>query len=300
MKKRWIFLVAVMMLFAFTAGAVAGSTSQVIQATLANDIKFMLNGKSWTPQIDGKNLSPIVYQGRTYLPARPLAEALGVKIGWDANTKTVIIGEAPAVVEQPKPEQPKPEQPKEEPKPEQPKEEPKPAAIASADDAAKAVVKAFGPVNAKISISGLVAGMVKVGAEATASIAADGKATANIKGDAGPLGKSDVNAALCPYSELIYGPEAEALKVVAGGSFADKGDVYVITVTGATPASLLNMLNKVNDKATWSDVKGTAEITIDKKTNRVTKIVIKNGTAKVKTMLGEKETTYEATFTYSY
>ncbi|SHG94795.1 Copper amine oxidase N-terminal domain-containing protein [Thermosyntropha lipolytica DSM 11003] len=296
MKKRWIVMVAIMMLLAFTAGAVAGSTSQVIQATLAHDFKFMLNGKAWTPQIDGKNLSPIVYEGRTYLPARPLAEALGVKIDWDKSTKTVIIGEAPVVVEEPKPE------PKPEPQPEQPKEEPKEEApaIASADDAAKAIVKAFAPVNAKISISGLVAGMVKVGAEATASIAADGKANANIKGDAGPLGQSDVNAPLCPYSELIYGPEGEALKVVAGAAFADKGDVYVITVTGNTPASLLNMLNKVNDKATWSEVKGTAEITVDKKTNRVTKIIIKNGTAKVKTMLGEKEATFEATFTYSY
>lgn len=296
MKKRLVFLIAVMMLFAFTAGAIAGSASQVIQANLANDFKFMINGKSWTPQIDGKNVAPIVYEGRTYLPARPLAEALGVKIGWDADTKTVIIGDAPVVVEEPKPE------PKPEPQPEQPKEEPKPEApaVASADDAAKAVVKAFAPVKANISISGLVAGMVKVGAEATASIAADGKAAANIKGDAGPLGKSDVNADLCPYSELIYGPEGEALKVVAGASFADKGDSYIVTITGNTPVSLLNLLNKVNDKAVWSEVKGTAEITVDKKTNRITKIVIKNGTAKVKTMLGEKEATYEATLTYSY
>ncbi|MBO8159312.1 copper amine oxidase N-terminal domain-containing protein [Thermosyntropha sp.] len=294
MKKKMVLLVAMMMLFAFTVGAVAGSTSQVIQATLANDIKFMLNGKAWTPQIDGNNVSPIIYNGRTYLPARPLAEALGVKIDWDNATRTVILGEAPAV---PQPE-PK-EEPKDEPKPETGTET-ETAAITNAEDTAKAIVKAFAPVSVKISISGKVAGMVPVGAEGNASIAADGKATANIKGDAGPLGKSDVNAALCPYSELIYGPEAAALEVVKGAVFEDKGDVYVITVTGDTPDSLLELLNKVNDKATWFDVEGTVLITVDKETNQVVDITIKDGTAKVNTPLGEKEATYEATFTYTY
>ena len=40
MKKRWIVLLATVMLFAFTAGVVAGPAVQTITASLANDFKF--------------------------------------------------------------------------------------------------------------------------------------------------------------------------------------------------------------------------------------------------------------------
>ena len=51
MKKRWIVLLATVMLFAFAAGAVAGPAVQDITASLANDIKITLNGDAWTPWI---------------------------------------------------------------------------------------------------------------------------------------------------------------------------------------------------------------------------------------------------------
>lgn len=128
MKKRWIMLLATVMLFAFTAGVVAGPAVQTITASLANDFKFTLNGEAWTPKdADGSTMAPIVYNDRTYLPARAIAEALGITVGWDADTRTVILGEAPAPVEEepaPVEEEPVEEEPiEEEPIEEEPIEE---------------------------------------------------------------------------------------------------------------------------------------------------------------------------------
>lgn len=116
MKKRWIVLLATVMLFAFTAGVVAAPAVQTITASLANDFKFTLNGEAWTPKdADGSTMAPIVYNDRTYLPARAIAEALGITVGWDADTRTVILGEAPAPVEEePVEEEPIEEEPIEE------------------------------------------------------------------------------------------------------------------------------------------------------------------------------------------
>lgn len=124
MKKKWILMLAVVMLFAFTAGVVAAPEVQQITAKLATDFNITLNGNAWAPKdADGSDLYPLVYNNRTYLPVRAVAEALNVKVDWDAKTSTVILGEAavaPAPKEEPKKEEPKKEEPK--------KEEPKPAA----------------------------------------------------------------------------------------------------------------------------------------------------------------------------
>jgi hypothetical protein len=104
------------MLFAFTAGVVAAPAVQTITASLANDFKFTLNGEAWTPKdADGSTMAPIVYNDRTYLPARAIAEALGITVGWDAETRTVILGEPAAPVEEePVEEEPVEEEPIEE------------------------------------------------------------------------------------------------------------------------------------------------------------------------------------------
>ncbi len=117
MKKRWIVLLATVMLFAFTAGVVAGPAVQTITASLANDFKFTLNGEAWTPMDNGNPMAPIIYNGRTYLPVRAIAEALDINVGWDEATRTVILGEAAAPVEEepaPVEEEPVEEEPIEE------------------------------------------------------------------------------------------------------------------------------------------------------------------------------------------
>ena len=111
MKKRWIMLLATVMLFAFAAGAVAGPAVTNITANLANDFKFTLNGEAWTPTDGGNAMAPIVYNDRTYLPARAIAEALDIKVDWDEATRTVILGEAVAAPVEEEPAAPVEEEP---------------------------------------------------------------------------------------------------------------------------------------------------------------------------------------------
>lgn len=112
MKKRMIVVVSLLMVFAFTAGVVATPAVQSITANLATDFKFVVDGESWQPaETDGSAMYPIVYKDRTYLPVRAVGEALGVKVDWNADTRTVILGDAPAPVEEPVVEEPVVEEP---------------------------------------------------------------------------------------------------------------------------------------------------------------------------------------------
>lgn len=63
------------------------------KAVLSNSIKLKLFGKDFTPkENDGTYIKPLVYNGKTYLPVRALADALGVAVEYDASTKTVWLG----------------------------------------------------------------------------------------------------------------------------------------------------------------------------------------------------------------
>jgi hypothetical protein len=94
-KKKLILIVTIFMVFSFASGVFASSTVQAITAYLAGDFKFTLNGESWQPRdVNGSEMSPIVYQNRTYLPVRAIGEALGVNIGWIDATRTVVIGDS--------------------------------------------------------------------------------------------------------------------------------------------------------------------------------------------------------------
>ncbi|HPF43309.1 MAG TPA: stalk domain-containing protein [Syntrophomonadaceae bacterium] len=112
MKKRMILVVSLLMVFAFTAGVIANPAVESITANLAKDIKFVVDGESWAPaETDGSAMYPIIYKDRTYLPVRAIGEALGVKVDWNNDTRTVILGDAPAPVEEPVVEEPVVEEP---------------------------------------------------------------------------------------------------------------------------------------------------------------------------------------------
>lgn len=38
------------------------------------------------------DVAPLIREGRTYLPARWVAEAFGYKVNWDESTRAVLIG----------------------------------------------------------------------------------------------------------------------------------------------------------------------------------------------------------------
>lgn len=64
-----------------------------INAVQDSTIKIKLNGENFTPkEADGTINYPIVYEGRTYLPVRSLAEAIKLPVDWDSATRTVVLG----------------------------------------------------------------------------------------------------------------------------------------------------------------------------------------------------------------
>jgi hypothetical protein len=78
-----------------SVGALAASNLTVIKAYLNTGIKVSVDGAPWTPKdASGKVTSPITYNNTTYLPVRAVGDAFGVKVGWNAATNTVLLGES--------------------------------------------------------------------------------------------------------------------------------------------------------------------------------------------------------------
>lgn len=92
MRKKIAVTLAVLMLLG--AVAVAGTSfadSHItkIEAYLNREIKLTWDGQTFEPMDDGERLYPIIYGGRTYLPAAYVANKAGVDVDWDDDTKTV-------------------------------------------------------------------------------------------------------------------------------------------------------------------------------------------------------------------
>jgi len=79
------------------AALLAGATGAVATDAIRKQIEVEYRGMKIT--VDDQtvaipsDLEPFLYleKGRTYVPARPLAEALGAEVGWDAETSTVKV-----------------------------------------------------------------------------------------------------------------------------------------------------------------------------------------------------------------
>jgi len=78
MKKSLAVIVGIIILVLFVGGsAVAG-----------NNIKIFVNGKQAI-----SDQQPFIANGRTMVPLRFVAEALGAEVGWNDNTQTVTINQ---------------------------------------------------------------------------------------------------------------------------------------------------------------------------------------------------------------
>lgn len=73
------------------------SQSQNVTATFRPDMTLQVNGAPYTIRdTNGDVVSPLVYNGTTYLPLASLGQMLGVSVSWDGATQTIIIGGQPA------------------------------------------------------------------------------------------------------------------------------------------------------------------------------------------------------------
>ncbi len=61
-----------------------------------NNIKVMVNGNYVNlSSSNGDSVEPFIVDGTTYLPVGAIADALGVPVGWDNVSNTVILGNKP-------------------------------------------------------------------------------------------------------------------------------------------------------------------------------------------------------------
>jgi hypothetical protein len=82
----------------------AASTLKKITAYQDSATKIEVGGALVDLTVNGNRLDPITYEGRTYVPALPVAEALGASVLWDSARKTVVItpaSETPPVITPP-------------------------------------------------------------------------------------------------------------------------------------------------------------------------------------------------------
>ena len=93
MKKKNVLLLIILLLISNSFSYVLGTGGiQKIAASINYDIQIKLNGERFKPVNEsGKPLSPIIYEGRSYLPVRVLSEALGFAVDWNDASKTIII-----------------------------------------------------------------------------------------------------------------------------------------------------------------------------------------------------------------
>lgn len=93
MKKAKIIMAVLGVLFALVA--TVSASSGIVEATLHyRGIKVTLNGEQiQLVDASGVPVEPFIIDGTTYLPLRAIANGLGLMVGWDGATSTVILAE---------------------------------------------------------------------------------------------------------------------------------------------------------------------------------------------------------------
>lgn len=74
----------------FSTGIQASSMISKVNATLDKSMSMTWNNQQFKPtERDGSVVHPILYNDRTYLPVKFIAEKAGIQVEWDSKTKTV-------------------------------------------------------------------------------------------------------------------------------------------------------------------------------------------------------------------
>ena len=91
MKKSYI-IAALALTSCMVVGTAAASQSNSVTATFRPDVTLKVNGTTYTVRATtGVKVSPLIYNGTTYLPLSSLGQLLGAEVSWDNDSQTVII-----------------------------------------------------------------------------------------------------------------------------------------------------------------------------------------------------------------
>ncbi|HIW33055.1 MAG TPA: copper amine oxidase N-terminal domain-containing protein, partial [Candidatus Paenibacillus intestinavium] len=93
-KKTLAAILGVTILASMGTGAYAANKLQEIKAHLNPDVKVKVDGAPvQLKDVKGNAITPILYKNANYVPARAVADALGVAVDYDQATGTIIFGE---------------------------------------------------------------------------------------------------------------------------------------------------------------------------------------------------------------
>lgn len=93
MKKK---VVGLALASIMTVGGVVGAATayQSFTATERPDIKVVMDGKVQDyKDANGNTVYPVIINGTTYLPLRPIANSFGKDVNWNNDTQTITLGE---------------------------------------------------------------------------------------------------------------------------------------------------------------------------------------------------------------
>lgn len=93
MKKTLCLILCLALIFSLGTAALAADTDFVRSADITyRGISIIVNDTKIVPQdANGNPVEPFIMEGTTYLPVRAIAGALGLDVGWNGATNTVIL-----------------------------------------------------------------------------------------------------------------------------------------------------------------------------------------------------------------
>ncbi len=92
MKANKILLIILSLILVFSIVGFGNEAIEKVEAYLVSDLDFEVDGEEWSPKdVDGSPLTPLNYNGRTYVPVRSLLEDKGVTVGYESDTRTVLL-----------------------------------------------------------------------------------------------------------------------------------------------------------------------------------------------------------------
>lgn len=86
-----IVIISVIALFLMAQPIFSEEQVDDVTAYLNYSISMTWDGIPFQPLDNNERLYPLVYDGRTYLPARYIADKAGVNVNWDSETQTVVF-----------------------------------------------------------------------------------------------------------------------------------------------------------------------------------------------------------------
>lgn len=92
MKKGFLAGVLTTLLVMCMVGSASATVAKVQKEIEYRDIKVSLDGEVLDLRdAKGNVVEPFMFGGTNYIPARALAEALGLEVAWDSSTATVVL-----------------------------------------------------------------------------------------------------------------------------------------------------------------------------------------------------------------